>query len=237
MKEVYNIRESEEQDELGFTDKLREAYKGEDYKSAFRNVPLGEEQLKSQVSAEIEFGQRLEGLARNEAPQVTVSGGISGTGILPIQIQVPTGGQVYRFAKTIIKTEDPLAMSFTYGTNWLMSAIKWAILALVLCLLYLNRRTLSRASGRGKRWLDRLLQFYRRHDKTANTVARSIMTPVVLLGLLLPSWFISRPLTVLVLFLLWVSVVYQITLRWRSRAVDRSVTQGQSNEDKTQDLT
>ena len=86
---------------------MKKAYKGEDYKSSFRNVPLEEDQLASQLDAELEFSGRLEGLARNDAP-ASIAGGAISTGVLPIQIRVPTGGQVYRFAKTVIRTEDQL---------------------------------------------------------------------------------------------------------------------------------
>jgi hypothetical protein len=228
MKKAYDFR-SNRAGELSSADELRDAYEGADYESEFRNLPLGEEQLSSQVTAELEFGQRLEGL-KQQAPQAAGSGGSAGTGVLPIQIQVPTGGQVYRFAKTIIRSEDPLMMSVTYGTNWLMSGIKWVILAVVIGLIYLNRRSLSRAL----RWVEgRVSSFWgfcRKHEGTAKGISQSIMTPVVLLGLLVPSWFASPRLTALILFLLWLSVIYQIVFRSQRRARAKAVAQGQATE-------
>ena len=230
MNEAYRMRGRE--DEPGFVDRLKDAYKGKDFKSEFRNVPLGKEQLTSQVNAELEFSRRLEGLAQEEAPRVSVSGGIAGTGVLPIQIQVPTGGQVYRFAKTIIKTDDPLAMGVTYGRNWLMSALMWVILALVILLLYLNRKLLSRATRGVGRRTDRLLRFNRTHESKTKRVAESVMTPVVLIGLLVPAWLVSRFLTALILFLLWVSAVYQIVLHGRRRKEAKTSIEGTPTQNK-----
>jgi hypothetical protein len=62
MKE---ISEQEDQESIAtYSDRVRKAYKGMDYQSKFRNVPLGEEQMSDQVAAEVEFGRRLEGLAQ-----------------------------------------------------------------------------------------------------------------------------------------------------------------------------
>ena len=44
-------------------DRLKKVYKGKDYKSSFRNNQLKEEQMRSQVNAEMEFSQRLDDIA------------------------------------------------------------------------------------------------------------------------------------------------------------------------------
>ena len=222
MKEIYDSR-NEESNVGG--DRLSKVYKG-NYQSEFRNLPLGDEQLSSQVDAELEFGRRLEGLAQQQAPQASVSGAPAGTGVLPIQIQVPTGGQLYRFAKTIIRPEDPLTMTVTYGTNWFVSMIKLVIVALIFWLLYANRRTLG-----GKwRWVrsrtEGLIGPFRQHEKAVRGIAQSVITPFVLLGLLLPSWFVSRRLTALIMFLLWICAIYQLAIRLGRRAKARPAIQG-----------
>lgn len=93
---------------------IKKIYKGKDYKSSFRNVPMAEEQMVDQVDNELDFSDRLEGLARQEAPQASLGGGYA-TGVLPIQIHVPTGGQVYRFARTIINPDDLLTFGVRYA--------------------------------------------------------------------------------------------------------------------------
>jgi hypothetical protein len=220
MKEILHLRGGEPK--AGYAEQLRGAYEGKDHSSRFRNLPLEEDQISTQLEAEAQFNSRLEGLVMQEAPQVVVSGAGGGAGILPIQIQVPTGGQVYRFARTIVRAEDPLTMSVNYASNWMMDLLKWIILLLILLILFLNRRILSRALRGMGRMLSGLQDSFNRDESTAKRIAQSLVTPFVLLGLLLVSLGASRPLAALVFFLLWISVVYQVVLHRRRRAEARA---------------
>jgi hypothetical protein len=224
MKEVYESRQSEPSSaDL----RVGAAYKGEHYKSRFRNLALGDEQLESQVDAEMAFGSRLEGLAQGQVAGAP-HGGLApaGTGVLPIQIRVPTGGQVYRFARTIVRPEDELTMSVTYGASWVISLAKWVALVIVLWIIYLNRNKLAGGLRRVKGWVESVVEAGRSHEATARRVAESIMTPALLIGLLLPSWLVSADLTALVLILLWLSVIYQVVFRLRRRARNRNGVRG-----------
>jgi hypothetical protein len=107
----------------GNRDELKKLYRGKDYKSSFRNNALKEEQMNQQVASELEFSRRLDDLAELAAPS-TVYGGHS-NGVLPIQIEVPTSGQVYRFAKSIIKQDDELSFSVIYTQDWVNDFVKW----------------------------------------------------------------------------------------------------------------
>lgn len=212
MREVFQSVDPESQTIQ--RDQLKRVYKGKDYQSRFRNVPLQEEEISSQVTAELEFGGRLEGLAQQVAPSIAVPTGA--TGILPIQIQIPTGGQVYRFAKTIIKPEDPLTFSVTYTRLWVVKMVKWLIFVLIAFILYLNRKSLKRLWHRLKDILHVFMDWYKRHEDTLKRSAQSIVTPFVLFGLLIVFLFTSRVLTLLALFLLVVSVIYHLS-RYRKR--------------------
>ena len=176
---------------------------------------MQEEQLSSQFDAEIGFSGRLEGLAQEAAP-ATAPRGRGATGILPIQIQVPTGGQVYRFAKTIVKPEDPLQFSVTYTQSWLAKLIKWLILVLIIWILYLKRKTMARVW----RWFQGTVRainaWYTRYEKNIVKTARSRVTPFVLFGLFIVCLSVSKLLALLVLFLFLVSVGYHLS-RYRKR--------------------
>ena len=210
MKEVSNLIGTES-DRIQLDD-LKKIYKGKDYRSKFKNLPLEEEQITRQVNAELEFSGRLEGLAQQEAPHAVVYGGTSGTGVLPIQIEIPTGGQVYRFAKTIVKSEDQLTMSVVYTRNWLMKAGKWLIWVLIIWIIYLKRKTVGTALQWLKDKLNTLGDFYRRYVNAIEKFAQSKMTVILLFGLMVISLFISRLLTLLALFCFCVIVVYQILI-------------------------
>jgi hypothetical protein len=211
MKEV--LESGERESDAMRSAQLKKVYKGKDYRSKFRNVPLQEEQIASQVDAELGFSGRLEDLAQQAAPAAVSRGA---TGILPIQIQVPTGGQVYRFAKTIIRPEDPLVFGVTYTQSWFAKLIKWLIIVLIIWILYLKRTTVHRFLLWAKAKVKAINTWYTRYDQTIRKSARSSITPFVLFGLFIIFLFTSRLLTLLTLFLFLVSVGYHIS-RYRQR--------------------
>lgn len=185
------------------SDELKEVYKGKDARSSFKNIPMEESQIASQMAAEMEFGERLEKMAEGDA------GGM-GTGVLPITIQIPTSGQLYRFARTIIKPEDALMFSVVYTQTWMGNLVKWAVFFLLVLMVWLNRGRLKGPWDWFKNQLNSLQTFYKKHEPSIKKYARSRMTPFVLFGLLVILWPFSNLLAVIILFLFWVSLVYQV---------------------------
>lgn len=172
-----------------------------------------------QLDAELGMASRLEGLAQQQAP----APGGTATGVLPIHIQVPTSGQVYRFAKTIIKPEDLLTFNVVYTQSWVGRAAKWIIFLVIVLVLFLNRRGLKR------RW-HVLTNCYGKHRVGVEKCAQSTLTPFVLFGLLIVSMFVSRFFTLLFFFLFWVSAVYHFTLHRRRRRMKKEIISAQSKE-------
>ena len=219
MREV--LETGKEESDAMRRDSLKKVYKGKDYRSKFRNVPMQEEQLSSQFDAELGFSGRLEGLAQQAAP-AAVPRGAGATGILPIQIQVPTGGQVYRFAKTIIKPEDPLEFTVTYTQSWLRKLITWFILLLIIWILYLKRTTVARVWRWSTAKTRAINTWYKRYERTITKYAQSIVTPFVLFGLFIVFLSASRLLALLVLFLFLVSVGYHLSRYLKKKPQTRS---------------
>jgi hypothetical protein len=219
-KAMQRVFESgKEESEAIREDSLKKVYKGKDYRSKFRNVPMQEEQIVSQFDAEMGFSGRLDDLAQQAAPAAAPRGA---TGILPIQIQVPTGGQVYRFAKTIIRPEDPLVFSTTYTRSWLNKLIKWLIIVLIIWILYLRRKTVARVWNWSQAKAKAINTWYKKYDQTIQKSAQSIVTPFVLFGLFIIFLFVSKLLTLLTLFLFLVSVGYHISRHRKRRTKARS---------------
>ena len=212
------MQEVNEAGDLRDGDKMKRAYKGKDYKSRFKNVPMKEEQMSSQVAAELEFSGRLDGLAAQQEPRAATISGTGGTGILPIQIEVPTGGQVYRFARTIIKTEDPLNFSVFYTRLWINSLIKWIFIILIVLIIFLVRNKLTKPWRWCKEKFKIFVEFWNKHLVTIQKYAQSTMTPFVLIGLVLVCFTFSWGLAVLCLFLFWVSVVYQVLNHFKKKS-------------------
>ncbi|MBN1832705.1 MAG: hypothetical protein JW896_11410 [Deltaproteobacteria bacterium] len=99
-----------------------------------RNLPVDQEVIADQLSREMSFSAKLE--------EVAVSGGMT-TGVMPIRVQVPTIGQVYRFAKQIV-SDEPLVAEVTYIKDTPFTVIKLIILLLILYALYRRRNWLRK---------------------------------------------------------------------------------------------
>ena len=187
---------------------LKKAYKGKDYQSRFRNLPLKEEQLQSQVDAELNFSGRLEGRTQQTGEPPRIAGGTSATGVMPIQIQVPTGGQVYRFDKTIVKSEDPLTIKIFYVQYWIIKTIKWLIILIIILFLYIKRKNLQKILQKAKEGFNAL----KKHEPLILKYAESRITTVVLFFLFLISLSFSSLLALIFCFLFCVSLIYQFVL-------------------------
>jgi len=208
MKELYQSagKKTQELKQEQF-DKI---YKGKNYRSNFQNVPIQQDGISRQLNAELEFSGQLSDLNQQKLPQASLHGAPLGTGIMPIQIKIPTSGQVYRFAKTIVKGNDPLNFKVIYSRNQVSRIAKWFILIIITGFLYLIRKKLlSRFT--------RIYDLVKKHKETIKTSAQSKMMPFILFGLMITIYFISTTLSLLVFFFFWISAVYQIVLYQRKK--------------------
>ncbi|MEW6412299.1 MAG: hypothetical protein AB1483_07475 [Candidatus Zixiibacteriota bacterium] len=201
-------------------DELKKAYNEGNFRSEFRNIPQQEEQLKYQVTQEFDFSNRLSSYAR----------GVAG-GILPIQIQVPTGGQVYRFARTFIKPGDPLSVEVVYSRDWMAGVVKWLLIALAALLLWINRRQIVKPLRAIKKWTTKAIEVYKTRASVIRKVAQSPITPFALIGLGLVVWPLSYSLAMVCFLGFWLSVGF-IALDYRNKrrqqqAMERASRLGQ----------
>jgi hypothetical protein len=154
-----------------------------------RNLPVDQEVIADQLSREMSFSAKLE--------EVAVSGGMT-TGVMPIRVQVPTIGQVYRFAKQIV-SDEPLIVEVTYIKDTPFTIIKLMILLLILYALYRRRNWLRKVWDSGS-------------DRYRKSVAKFI-TPLNLvivsaLLFLFSSFFLHPFFAKLFLLILLVTVIY-----------------------------
>lgn len=214
------------------SDELRRVYKGKDYKSQFRNVPMEEEQLESQVDAELGFSGRLGDLAEQDMSQAIVSGSGVSSGVLPIHIKVPTSGQVYRFAKIIVKPDDPLEITVQYTRFWVIKTLRWTAIIILLVILCLLRKIV-------KRWIALLFSliqkgwtWYKPHHGKIVRICQSKVTLFVLFFLFLLSWMIRSPLFIIFSLLTLASIIYHITKVLESRSKKKHEALNFEPEDK-----
>ena len=112
-----------------------------------RNMPVGQEDIADQLSREMGFSARLD--------EVAASGSMT-TGVMPIRVQVPTIGQVYRFAKQIV-SDEPLIVEATYVKDTPLAFIKLILLLLVLYALYRGRNRLKSVWDSAADWYKKSL--------------------------------------------------------------------------------
>lgn len=111
----------------------------DDMKKQFSpNLAIAEEQLVEQVENEAQFSQRVQDIQEGKVPAVG--------GVLPIRIIVPTTGQVFRFAKTLV-SEEPLILRFTYASRGMMTLVGLLILVIILILLFAFRSKMKKPVG------------------------------------------------------------------------------------------
>jgi hypothetical protein len=194
---------------------LEEVYEGKESKSRFRNVPVDEDQMLSQMEQELDFGDRLDALSKLESAG-TVGGGMA-TGILPIQIKIPTSGQVYRFAKTIIKPEDPLRVRVWYARQWISDLSGWFFILIGICILYLLRRLLLRVYTAFRFIIQGLFTFIRKYRKEFRQMSRSRLFPWVLLGVAIILYRFTPFLALLFFFGFCLSGIDRIYQFWENR--------------------
>jgi hypothetical protein len=108
--------------------------------SEFRNAPVAEADQMVQMSKEKNFGKKMEELGDVSMVSQSASGQ---TGLMPIRINVPMTGQIYRFAKTIINPNDPLSFKVYYVQSWVPSLLWWLIIISLAVLAYIFRDKLK----------------------------------------------------------------------------------------------
>ena len=154
-----------------------------------RNLPVDQEVVADQLSREMSFSTKLE--------EVAATGGLT-PGVMPIRVQVPTIGQVYRFAKQIA-SDEPLVVETTYIKDTPFTMIKLIVLLILLYALYRQRNRLKRASDHASGW-------YRTHLEKHVTPSSVL---IILAILFVVSFFSLPPRFTKVLFVLLLgSIIY-----------------------------
>lgn len=97
-----------------------------------QSMPVGEEEVAAQLAQEMDFGGKV--------AKAGVSGAVAG--ILPIRIEIPAVGQLYRFAEQIVSEEKP-DINFTYVDGHVIWVLEIIVLLLLLGLIYRRRDPLK----------------------------------------------------------------------------------------------
>jgi len=208
-------------------EQMQKAYAGNSARSIFRNFSNKPDDAMKQLNAELEFGGRLEGMADESMPPATAS---TGTGVLPVHIRVPTGGQVYRFARTIIQPSDPLSFQVVYTRLWVISLLKWLLVLFMALIVYWNRRRLLRIGQIATDKVKTAAGWLRGKENAIGRYAQSVVTPFVLVGLVVIFASVSLTITILLSMLFAVSAFYHIGRFLKKRMQMRTASKQPASE-------
>jgi len=108
--------------------------------TTFRNIDISRSFMSQQAMNEFDFDNRLHQIEDKMIQGETQV--FSGTGVLPMNIQIPTSGQLYRFAKNIVRDEQ-LEINIHYFRETLSKAFAWFGTLLVILIIVLLRHHLK----------------------------------------------------------------------------------------------
>ena len=198
---------------------LREVYKGKSYKSEFKNAPVDEAQVQSQVEAEMGFSGRLEEMQTRQMPQASVPSTGGAVGVLPLQIHIPTSGQIYRFAKTIIMPQDSLYVEVTYTGQAATKLIKWILILAFAAVVFLLRRRFIVVRRILKKGFLNFSAWIKQHKSNLLIFYDSPLSPFIWLALAVLGLFIAPFFTVLFALL---CILVVLNRHFRKRAARQS---------------
>jgi hypothetical protein len=122
-------------------DKILEVQKR--LKSEFRTGAHNElDAITNQLRQEIDFAEKI---------QEEREHGAIGTPLL--RIDIPTSGQLYRFAKTLVEG-DELYIEFYYTSDWLNTLFKVILIAFVCFVLYVIRKQIIKTYTLVRQWVE-----------------------------------------------------------------------------------
>jgi hypothetical protein len=215
QKAMLELDDELENISLTTSELMVKAYRGNKAQSTFRNFPMEEDEAVQQMKNELEFSGRLKGL---DAAAAMPAGGVqTATGVLPVHIRVPTSGQVYRFARTVIQPSDPLSFSVVYTRLWVLSLLKWLLVALIVLIAYWNRRRLMRLVRFAVAGAKTVAGWMHDNERVIGRYAQSIATTIILLGLVVIFSSISLKMALLLFLLFVVSVSCHVMRFFKKR--------------------
>jgi len=187
-------------------DKILEVQKR--LKSEFRTGAHNElDAITNQLRQEIDFAEKI---------QKEREHGAIGTPLL--RIDIPTSGQLYRFAKTLVEGEE-LYIEFYYASDWMSTIFKVMLIALICFVVYVVRTHIIKSYIMVREWIESHRAFVKKCKTPQGTRVLLIAGAIVFL-------FISKFLFVVFVLLI---VLTWLKPEWIFRSKEKSVEQKESS--------
>ncbi|MGA1841966.1 MAG: hypothetical protein ACMUIU_15210 [bacterium] len=191
----------------------------EEEKAGFQKFKLYKKDMMRQQAIEKGFVPRPEKIPEPQKPTTPVSTDseriVSGydTAVMSIPISIPVSGQLYRFAKTVVR-QEPLVINMVYTREWIMSVIGWFILLVIVCILFALRKRLY---GLGKH-LQRASHYigngFTKLRLMTGKMFNSALTPLILAGFVIAAFFTCHFLLAFFILLAGLCVVIHQRAYW-----------------------
>ena len=109
-------------------------------------LPQSREAFLGQMEQEINFARNIQ----EEQQKGVIAPG--GAGVALLKIEVPTSGQLYRFAKTLVEGEN-LYLNFQYVRGWIRTIITLVLIGIGIYVIYLLRVVIKNLYLKAQNWV------------------------------------------------------------------------------------
>ncbi len=205
--------------EVGGYNKALEDWEGSSQQNVDQKLRGTQELLKSEFSRSVLnekdafLGQLKQEINFNANIQKEQKKSIVGGGdISLIKIEMPTTGQLYRFAKTLIEGED-VYLEFQYTQSWVSTAIKIILILLLLYIIYLLRFRIKNLYNVVKRGILKYNDFWNKLK-----TQKGMMTLCVIGAFLF--WFLNKfifVIFILLFLLIWIKPEWITILKKKTK--------------------
>ena len=217
--------ESVDEEDYAINGKDKDAWSlKEEEKAEFYKFKASKKDMMRQQAMEKGLASRPGKIAEPQQPQIQqpqapVSQGVGGivtgydTGVMSIPISIPVSGQLYRFAKTVVR-QEPLVINMVYTRDWIMSSIGWICFLVILWIVFVLRKRLyglGESCQKASHAIEECCAIIKRVFK--NTY-NATLTPLILVGFMIAAVLTSHLLPAFLIFLAGLCVLVHQSAYW-----------------------
>jgi hypothetical protein len=146
------------------------------------------------------------------------------TAVMSIPISIPVSGQLYRFAKTMVRQET-LVINMVYTRDWIMSTIGWLIFLVIIGILFALRKRLYYLGKYFQRASHCIEDGFTKFKLMISKAYNATLTPLILAGVIIAAFFTCNFLLAFFIFLAGLCVVVHQRSYWFPRRTKKEKPQ------------
>ncbi|MBN2374621.1 hypothetical protein JXL19_12635 [bacterium] len=190
-------------------------------KAEFQKFKASRKDMMKQQAMEKSFTSVPRKISEPQKPQPQEPGVIASgydTAVFSIPISVPLSGQLYRFAKTLVR-QEPLLIKMVYTRGWIMQILGWFILIIAVIGLFATRKSLYRAGQYFQRSSQYMENGLSELKSIINKAYNLTVTPLILAGFFIAAVLTLHLFLAFLIFLAGLCVVVHQSPYWFPKGI------------------